>query len=59
MMKEARGRLKLPINGEEITVPSAPHLKCARCGEIVLRFQEAKRLHEGASEIYRRKHGLL
>jgi putative zinc finger/helix-turn-helix YgiT family protein len=59
IMKEARSRLKLPINGEEITVPSASHLKCPKCGEIVLRFQEAKRLHEDASEIYRRKQGLL
>ncbi len=59
MMKEARGRLKVPINGEEIIVPSASHLKCPKCGEIVLRFREAKRLHEDASEIYRRKHGLL
>ena len=58
-MKEARGRLKQPINGQEITVPSASYLKCPKCGEIVLRFQEAKRLHEDASEIYRRKHGLL
>ncbi len=59
MMKETRGRLKLPINGEEIAVPSASHLKCPECGEIVLRFQEAKRLHEDASEIYRGRHGLL
>src|SRR2546426_9411996 len=59
MMKEARGRMKLPINGEEITVPSASHLKCPKCGEIVLRFQEAKRLHEDAVAIYRRKYGLL
>ena len=58
-MKEARGRLKLPINGEEIAVPSAAHLKCPKCGEIVMRFQDAKRLHEDACEIYRRKHGLL
>jgi len=59
MMKEARGRLKLPIDGEEIPVPSASHLRCPKCGEIVLRFQDAKRLHEDAIEIYRRKHGLL
>jgi putative zinc finger/helix-turn-helix YgiT family protein len=58
-MKEVRGRLKLPINGEEVAVPSAAHLKCPRCSEIVLRFQDAKRLHEDASELYRRKHGLL
>jgi putative zinc finger/helix-turn-helix YgiT family protein len=58
-MKEARGRLKLPVNGEEIAVPSASHLKCPKCDEIVLRLQDAKRLHEDASELYRRKHGLL
>lgn len=58
-MKGVRGRLKLPINGDEIAVPSASHLKCPKCGEIVLRLLDAKRLHEDASEIYRRKHGLL
>lgn len=36
MMREARGRLKVPINGEEMTVPSASQLKCTKCGEIVL-----------------------
>ena len=59
MMKQTRGRLKLPINGEEIAVSSASHLECPRCGEIVLRFQEAKRIHQDAIEIYRKKHGLL
>ena len=59
LMKEARGQLKLPVNGEEIAVPSASHLKCPKCGEIVLRFQEAKRLHEDAITLYRRRHGLL
>lgn len=49
----------MPVNGEEVTVPSASHLKCRGCGEVVLRFQEAKRLHEDAVAIYRRKHGLL
>ena len=59
LMKEARGRLKLPVNGEAIAVPSSSHLKCQKCGEIVLRFQDAKRLHEDAIELYRKKHGLL
>ena len=59
MMREARGGLTLPINGKEIRVPSAPHLKCVKCGEIVLRFREGKRLHQDAIEIYRKKHGLL
>ncbi|HWO18822.1 MAG TPA: YgiT-type zinc finger protein [Kofleriaceae bacterium] len=58
LMKEAKGSLKLPVNGEQITVPSASHLMCPKCGEVVLRFQEAKRLHEDAIALYRRKHGL-
>jgi putative zinc finger/helix-turn-helix YgiT family protein len=59
MMKEARGRMRHPVNGEEISVPAVAHLKCSKCGEVVLRFADAKRLHEDAIAIYRRKHGLL
>jgi putative zinc finger/helix-turn-helix YgiT family protein len=59
MMKEARGRLRTKVNGEAVTVPSASHLKCPKCGEVVFRFQEAKRLGEDAITIYRRKHDLL
>ncbi len=59
MMKETRGRIHLPVNGEEIMVPSAPHLRCPNCGETLLRFHDARRLHEDAASIYRSKHGLL
>ena len=58
-MVEKRGTLRLPVNGEEIPVPSAAHLSCPNCGEVVLRFQDAKRLHEDAIAIYRKTHGLL
>jgi putative zinc finger/helix-turn-helix YgiT family protein len=58
-MREKRGTLHLPVNGEEISVPSAAHLSCPQCGEIVLRFQNSKRLSEDAIAIYRKKHGLL
>jgi putative zinc finger/helix-turn-helix YgiT family protein len=58
-MVEKRGALRLPVNGEETAVPSAAHLSCPMCGDIVLRFQDAKRLGEDATAIYRRKHGLL
>ena len=58
-MVNKRGTLRLPINGEEVAVASAAHLSCPRCGEIVLRFQDAKRLGEDAIAIYREKHGLL
>jgi HTH-type transcriptional regulator/antitoxin MqsA len=59
MMREARRHLKQLVNGEEISVPSACHLRCPRCGEVVLRFQEAKRLHQDAIAIYRKQHELL
>jgi putative zinc finger/helix-turn-helix YgiT family protein len=58
-MIERRSKLRLPVNGEEIAVPSAAHLRCPRCGEVVLRFQDSKRLGEDAIAIYRKKHGLL
>jgi putative zinc finger/helix-turn-helix YgiT family protein len=58
-MVEKRGTLRLPVNGEEIAVPSAAHLSCPKCGEVVLRFQDSKRLGEDAIAIYRKKHGLL
>ena len=58
-MVERRGRLSLPVNGEEVGVPHASHLKCPRCGEVVLRFGDSRRLSEDAAAIYRKKHGLL
>lgn len=58
-MVEKRGTLRLPVNGEEIAVPSAVHLSCPKCAEVVLRFQDSKRLGEDAIALYRRKHGLL
>lgn len=59
LMKEKRGKLKLPVNGEEISVPDATHLSCPKCRESVLRFDDARRLRQRALEIYRTKYGLL
>jgi len=58
-MKERRGKLRLPVNGEEITVPEATHLICPRCHEVLLRSDDARRLRRAALEIYRAKYGLL
>lgn len=58
-MVERRGRLRLPVNGEEITVPSAQHLGCPKCDEVVLRFEDSRRLSTDAIAIYRKKHNLL
>jgi len=59
MMRERRATLKLPVNGEVVSVPAVPHLACPKCHEVVLRFDDAGRLHQGALAIYRRKYGLL
>ncbi len=58
-MVEKRATLRLPVNGEEIAVASAAHLSCPKCGEILLRYQDSRRLGEDAIAIYRKKHGLL
>jgi putative zinc finger/helix-turn-helix YgiT family protein len=58
-MREKKGKMKLPVNGEEITVPEATHLGCPKCREAVLRFDDARRLRQRALEIYRAKYGLL
>ncbi len=59
MMAERRSALKVPVNGEEVSVASAAHLRCPKCDEVVLRFSDARRLQEDAIAIYRKRHGLL
>jgi putative zinc finger/helix-turn-helix YgiT family protein len=49
----------LSINGERISVPGFPHLRCPRCGEAVLSVAEARELQRQAIERYRLKYGLL
>lgn len=58
-MAERRSALKLLVNGEDVSVPSALHLRCPKCDEVVLRFSDARRLREDAIAIYKKKHGLL
>lgn len=58
-MKERRGRLVLPVNGENVTVLGATHLRCPKCREVVLRLDDARRLRRAALGIYRAKYGLL
>src|SRR5215467_1190015 len=58
-MVARRSPLKMPVNGEEVRVPSAQHMRCPKCDEVVLRFSDARRLQEDAIAIYRSKHGLL
>jgi HTH-type transcriptional regulator/antitoxin MqsA len=58
-MVEKQGRLRLPLNGEEVAIADALHLRCPKCQEIVLRYRDARRLGDDAIAIYRREHGLL
>ena len=58
-MRERRGRLVYPVNGEKVPVDGSAHLRCVDCGERVLRFDEARHLRERAFEIYRKRHALL
>lgn len=58
-MREKKGRLKLPVNGEEIAVTGSSHLSCPKCHEVVLRFDDARRLRQRALESYRQTYELL
>jgi len=58
-MVERSGRLRLPVNGESVVVPSSAHLRCPKCNEVVLRYEDSRQLSENAIAIYRKKHGLL
>ena len=42
-----------------IAVPSAFHLTCPKCGEVMLCSRDAKRHNEDATALYRKKHRLL
>ena len=59
MMKEQRSPLSTAVNGEEVAVPDASHLRCPKCSEVVLRLDEARHLNQAALTLYRRKYGLL
>src|SRR5213082_3394801 len=58
-MRERRGRIVFPVNGEKVSVPDALHLRCPIDGEIVLRLDDARHLRERALALYREKYGLL
>jgi len=59
MMFEARASMPLPINGEEVSVPGVEHLECPKCGEVVLRREQARSLRQAALARYRAAHSLL
>src|SRR5438874_2481801 len=58
-MREARARLTSRINAEEVAVDDSPHLRCPKCREIVLRYDDWRRLEQRALDRYRKKYGLL
>jgi putative zinc finger/helix-turn-helix YgiT family protein len=58
-MKEKRGKLSFPVNGEDVRVPDATHLACPKGHDVVLRADDARRLRERALDLYRKKYGLL
>lgn len=59
MMKETEAPMKYRVNGEDVVVPDASHLRCPQCDEVVLRYDEARHLRERALETYRKEHSLL
>jgi len=58
-MRERSATLTIPVNGEIVGVPECPHLRCPRCGEVVLRLADARALERRGFELYRSHHRLL
>lgn len=58
-MRPRRARLVAHVNGQEVRVSGVPHLACSKCGEILVRAENARHLQEAGIESYRRKNGLL
>lgn len=58
-MRETRGTLRMPVNGEDVAVPDVPHFKCAKCREQVLTYTQARRFEQDAIALFRKKYGLL
>ena len=58
-MRQRRGKLSLPIHGQEVSVPDTGQWHCPKCREVVLDFYQSRRLRGRALEIYRRKYRLL
>ncbi|MBI2377561.1 MAG: type II toxin-antitoxin system MqsA family antitoxin [Deltaproteobacteria bacterium] len=58
-MKETRGALHTPVNGEDVAVPHVPHFRCPKCREQVLTYTQGRRFEEDAIALYRKKYGLL
>ena len=56
MMRERRALLRTSVNGEDVSVPDVSHLRCPKCGEVVL---QVRHLNQSALDRYRRKYGLL
>ena len=58
-MRETRGELSHPVNGQELLVPNVSHLRCPQCDEVVWRMDDARHLRARALELYRDQEGLL
>ena len=59
LMQTESGELPFSVNGEEVRVPDVNHSHCPKCGEVVLRHDQARDIRERAIEQYRRQQGLL
>jgi putative zinc finger/helix-turn-helix YgiT family protein len=58
-MRQRKGKLSVPVNGEKVSLAAAAHLRCPSCGEVVLRVDDMRHLRESALAIYRTRYGLL
>jgi len=59
VMRSVRANLSVSVNGERMTVPDMPHLRCPKCGERMFSLLVARELERRGIDLYRAKYGLL
>ncbi len=58
-MRAQEGELPFSVNGAQVLVPAISHSCCPKCGEVVLKHDQARDLRELAIEQYRQQQSLL
>src|SRR5881394_2870293 len=59
IMRSARSKVFVSVNGDQMAVPDIPHLRCPKCGEGLFTLAAARERERRGIDLYRAKYGLL
>ena len=59
IMRSARSKVFVSVNGDQMAVRDIPHLRCPKCGEGLFTLAAARERERRGIDLYRAKYGLL